>query len=889
MALDLHPYGLNWVLDPSTMTTKFVPDSPTYAQTTRSGDIISIMIGTQEKKYRITGKNVGSGSYGTTFPVEDLNGDTMPKVVKVLVKSSKFDEQPEYYLREAIVQIVVAKETETESYPQIDLYGPFVPRLYHIGIGEKEYYLVSERLDKTIHEYNIPRYYDREFRIRLAKVAKILEVLYTKVQFNHRDLKLDNIMYKLNANGTENIKLIDFGYSCLKYQGITIFNASTIMFNCFKITRDVSSLLYYIRAYAPISKAGFLYKIIDILLKSQDGAKPATWGNTYSTFNSLGDYANLYPEVIFNIFSNINSTNYNTWLNYLPEINIEIVSISDDAMVLALPPVKLIDAFCENPHKFSYFSEKKLMHLLNYAESHTTSHVDKLVDCIGAIMQKNNPVIDNIIKTNKYNLFEKVLNKYTFPETTIFHILVSLSKKYLISKELQTAAERLTNAPVLINTPNKDGLTPLIYAFAGMDVINSMWFLSFPGLRLTLTDSTALIKAIELLPETIALPIIDKILNLNKTPEFINYTTSNGVSALILAMENKYETVLLKLLELPDINTTLPNTTILIKALELLPGTKLEPVIDKILEQNKTPEFINFIPEGSNVSALRLAIEKKYKTIILKLLSLENINTEFPNSTALAELLSNFPKQLPTMFIDKIPKSQFTPDYISSYKNYAILISTREGNLPVVKYLVEAGASVPLTLIAYVASITDKTMIDYILSIANTPMHINAVLEITSAFKNYSPLMLAVKSRNLYLVSRLLEYPALKTAYINPDDGKTALHYAARESRRVNGNNTRTALSSDPVHQILKLLIDRNPALTEIRNSAKKGPGNPAYVGYGFTRKYIKSRKSGMFGKKHQNTNMTGGKKHQNTIIAGRKKHQNTNTAGHKTRKQRRF
>ena len=122
-------------------------------------------------------------------------------------------------------------------------------------------------------------------------------------------------------------------------------------------------------------------------------------------------------------------------------------------------------------------------------------------------------------------------------------------------------------------------------------------------------------------------------------------------------------------------------------------------------------------------------------------------------------------------------------------------------------------------------------------------------------------LMIAVKHSNLYLVKELLKFPYLKTAYKNPDDGKTALHYAARISRKLSGNDDRTAITDEPEHQILKLLIDRNPALTDIKNSSKKGPGNPDYVGHGFTRRYIKTRKSGLFSKKHVNTNLVGGKR----------------------------
>lgn len=786
MALDLRPYGLNWTLDPKTMTTKFIPDSPTYAEAIRSGDKISIMIGTQEKKFRISGKKLGSGSYGVTYPLEDLNGDPTPKVVKVMSKELNFKSDPAKYLREAIIQIIIEKETENESYPEINLYGPFAPRLFYIGVEKTEYYIISERLTNTLLA-NMKSDKLDEYKTHIVKIAKILQVLYAKLRFNHRDLKFDNIMYTLNPNNTENIKLIDFGFSCLKYKGIQISNNTEKLSHCYKMSRDMSSIFYYIINFTLLDKSSYLYRIIDSLLNSQSGYAPENWRNTYSTYNSIVDYANLYPEVIYTIFSNIDSTNSNTWVKYLDEINIKLLHITTTEEFANFQMDKLVKFICENKVELNILRLPKILTLFDYAESSSTPEAEKLFNYMVTTEQEHDNLLEIMIDNNKIELFTKIVQKLKYRDKTIFHRIIKIDA---IPIEYINVVVQLPNSHTIVNTPNSLGKTTLECVIAKQDIDQIMWFLNFPGINLQFLESTALIEAI----------------------------------------------------------------------LQIDVGD-IELVVDKILELNKTPGFINYVAKGK--PALQLAIDKRKYVVINKLLSIENINVRFTHSTVLIELIKRFPEAPPGLYIANIPKSQLTPEYLSFNNSYALLTAAMVGNLEVCKFLVEAGSEIPRMILSYLTR-AKKPLIDYFFSIASKPEYINAIYTVNDEFKNYSVLMLAVRYSNLYLVSRLLEFPYLKTAYKNPADGKTALHYAAKESMNVPGNSTIKSLSEAPAHQILKLLIDRNPALPEIKNSSQKGPGNPSYVGTGFTRTYIKSRKSGLFGKKHANTNMAGGtRKHK--------------------------
>jgi ankyrin repeat protein len=109
----------------------------------------------------------------------------------------------------------------------------------------------------------------------------------------------------------------------------------------------------------------------------------------------------------------------------------------------------------------------------------------------------------------------------------------------------------------------------------------------------------------------------------------------------------------------------------------------------------------------------------------------------------------------------------------------------------------------------------------------------------------------AAHRNNIYLVRKLIELGA-KTA-IKDEFGRTALHHASVQASKHEPN----------AFEIVKLLIEANPALPNIKNMSKKGPGNPLFATNKEVRNYIRSRKTGWFTKRKENTNAkkVGGKR----------------------------
>ena len=54
----------------------------------------------------------------------------------------------------------------------------------------------------------------------LYQLGDVLDVLHRKYNYGHRDLHTSNILIAEGADGTERIRLIDFGFSCLTYKGV---------------------------------------------------------------------------------------------------------------------------------------------------------------------------------------------------------------------------------------------------------------------------------------------------------------------------------------------------------------------------------------------------------------------------------------------------------------------------------------------------------------------------------------------------------------------------------------------------------------------------------------------------------------------------------------------
>jgi serine/threonine protein kinase len=96
----------------------------------------------------------------------------------------------------------------------------------------------------------------------------MLDYLFKRVQFNHRDMKSNNIMYSVGADKNIKIKLIDFGFCCLTWNGIRVQGTAYFQptSNCFSLFRDITQLVYelYI-TYENVFSSKLVAQLKDIL------------------------------------------------------------------------------------------------------------------------------------------------------------------------------------------------------------------------------------------------------------------------------------------------------------------------------------------------------------------------------------------------------------------------------------------------------------------------------------------------------------------------------------------------------------------------------------------------------------------------------------------------
>lgn len=177
-------------------------------------------------------RDLGSGTYGTVYQT------TKQRVIKEIVGMTQ-----QQFQQEALIQMKVYEAVPNSC-----------PNIYDIGELEYDYYedrfvIVMEQFDNTaqkILQQNpamIPDF--------LRQVARILQKL-EPFEFNHRDFKSDNVMYKMEDNKVR-FALIDFGFACItvkgkKYAGTTYFKKNA---KCFRRSRDLAQMVYEVEKYTP--------------------------------------------------------------------------------------------------------------------------------------------------------------------------------------------------------------------------------------------------------------------------------------------------------------------------------------------------------------------------------------------------------------------------------------------------------------------------------------------------------------------------------------------------------------------------------------------------------------------------------------------------------------
>jgi serine/threonine protein kinase len=255
--IDLRPYGIQMILDDKItgdIFEKMLVEDINTNEIYFSSDMKSVRIrnnySNTETEYDII-KVIGAGTFGAIS--ECANVETCKpvaiKVIRFLPKNGPIEFQSHNFLKECIIQIILSSVSKQLGFP-----NGGVPEIYSVGF----YYdasglngiIVSELMKNTLRAYIEGKDEETNDIIipdMLLQISNILHFFGDTLQFNHRDLKDDNIMY--TKIGDKMIyKLIDFGFSCLQWNQLQI--KTSLQFPeerpCFKEGRDLAQLIYYL-------------------------------------------------------------------------------------------------------------------------------------------------------------------------------------------------------------------------------------------------------------------------------------------------------------------------------------------------------------------------------------------------------------------------------------------------------------------------------------------------------------------------------------------------------------------------------------------------------------------------------------------------------------------
>lgn len=238
------------------------------------------------------GKELGRGTFGKVHASDDS------KIVKILRTNDQAVEKN-------LIQEITIQQKLAEAEPDV------CPKIYGFGRIEqtKEYVIIMEKCDGTVRDLLKKEPTDENFLEYYEAVAKILARL-EKYNFSHRDLKSDNVMYKIDKEtGKKTFLLIDFGFSCATFDGVQY--ASTMYFKtpdskCFRKSRDLAQLVFE-SIYLTKSKniQTFIQLVLTFNVNGKkcvmiQGCPPsfiAEWTNTYRFLDNDGvENPNTTPE-----------------------------------------------------------------------------------------------------------------------------------------------------------------------------------------------------------------------------------------------------------------------------------------------------------------------------------------------------------------------------------------------------------------------------------------------------------------------------------------------------------------------------------------------------------------------------------------------------------------
>jgi serine/threonine protein kinase len=301
--LDLRPFGVNHELDSKKDLPTFTPPQLSTGSYNASAGRFTI----DGRVYTVIEK-LGEGTYGAAYKTSAPDGRNY--AIKRIKGSIHTVSDFNIFMREALIQIILARESEAEAN------GPYVPKIYKLAFdsAKREAYILCElmrntmlnlitALDAASNDIVIPD--------ALQQISHILDFFGSRFQFNHRDLKGDNIMYVKTPSNKRIFVLIDFGFSCIDWHGLKINGGSYFARSktCFREHRDLAQLTYYILKYTPTLSPRLKEWLNDLLEAQVKKTKCSmatdcvirgkklikSWANTYNILdrkNVVVKYAN---------------------------------------------------------------------------------------------------------------------------------------------------------------------------------------------------------------------------------------------------------------------------------------------------------------------------------------------------------------------------------------------------------------------------------------------------------------------------------------------------------------------------------------------------------------------------------------------------------------------
>jgi serine/threonine protein kinase len=242
------------------------------------------------------GKKIDEGTYGKIYlckrkkyvPIYNagkrmsFSADNSSGIDIVIKESDIHLSQAELKMSDSVRKNIIQEETDahmheaavlTLAYQAIkDTIPGSVPKVYEVFCKKASdgtlkslcismEYIKGETLLKNLRNtLSKDSNNDAIFINIITQLAKIIDVLQTKLRMNHRDIKVNNVLLR---DKTNQVVLIDYGFACIangvqepaaelsKIQAGSYFGSRVA---CFKVGRDMSQFLYSLYCYFPFEK-----------------------------------------------------------------------------------------------------------------------------------------------------------------------------------------------------------------------------------------------------------------------------------------------------------------------------------------------------------------------------------------------------------------------------------------------------------------------------------------------------------------------------------------------------------------------------------------------------------------------------------------------------------